>query len=198
MEGDTAAQIVEVANGLMIERGYAAFSYADISERIAITKAGIHHHFPAKAGLAVAVLKRHREKFEQSTRYLDSKVSDPLSRLQAYVQYWENCIRDRTVSICVAALMSAELPSLPEAVQAEVHLYFASLGTWLEKTLQAGVDSHVIDIIETPANEAQVLMAAVHGAMLSARVSGSSDVFHLVATSALNRLCASTTAPPPQ
>ncbi len=44
----------------MIERGYSAFSYADISEAFEIREAGIHHHFPTEAGLAVAALEAHR------------------------------------------------------------------------------------------------------------------------------------------
>jgi len=33
-QANTAQQIIEIALGLMIERGYNAFSYADISERM--------------------------------------------------------------------------------------------------------------------------------------------------------------------
>lgn len=39
----------------MVQRGYSAFSYTDISEAIGIRKASIHHYFPTKAGLSVAV-----------------------------------------------------------------------------------------------------------------------------------------------
>jgi len=37
-------------------------------------------------------------------------------------------------------------------------------------------------------DEAQTLMALVHGAMLSARALGSADVFHATTTSALQRI----------
>jgi len=188
MHGEMAKRIVEVAHDLMVERGYSAFSYADVSEQIGITKATIHHHFSTKSDLAVAVLKRHRERLEQATQYLEGKVQDPLAMLHAYVQHWEACIADRSVPICVAALLSAEMPVLPEAVQAEVRRHFEVLSSWLERTLRAGVAGKVISLNGTPAEEAQFLMAAVHGGMLSARASGSCDVFKIVTTSALNRL----------
>src|SRR5258707_7828696 len=57
MQGETAERILKVAEALMIERGYSAFSYADISEAVEIKKPSIHHHFPTKAGLAAAVLQ---------------------------------------------------------------------------------------------------------------------------------------------
>ena len=183
-----AERILRTAEALMIERGYSAFSYADISEAVQIRKPSIHHHFPTKAGLAAAVLRAHREKTIKGTEQLDRQVEDPRKRLHAYVQYWEGCIRGRTVPFCVAALMGAELPSLPEEVQAEVRLHFRALGEWLERTLKTGAKAGVIKLQGSAAVEAQTLMAVVHGAMLSARATGDCDVFKLVTGAALKRL----------
>ena len=188
MQGETAERILKSAEALMIERGYSAFSYADIAEAVEIKKPSIHHHFPTKAALAAAVLQAHREQTIEGTRQLDRQIEDPWKRLHAYLQYWEGCIRGRTVSFCVAALMGAELPSLPEEVQAEVRLHFEALRDWLERTLKAGVKAGVIKLRDSAATEAQTLMAVVHGAMLSARATGDCDVFKLVTTAALKRL----------
>jgi TetR/AcrR family transcriptional regulator, transcriptional repressor for nem operon len=188
MHGEMAKRILETAEALMIERGYSAFSYADISEAVVIKKPSIHHHFPTKAALAAAVLRAHREKTIEGTEQLDRQIKDPRKRLHAYVEYWEGCIRGRTVSFCVAALMGAELPSLPEEVQAEVRLHFIALGEWLERTLKSGVKAGVIKLQDSAATEAQTLMAVVHGAMLSARATGDCDVFKLVTGAALKRL----------
>jgi TetR/AcrR family transcriptional repressor of nem operon len=188
MQGEMAERILKTAEALMIERGYSAFSYADIAEAVQIKKPSIHHHFPTKSGLAVTVLKKHREKTIEGTEQLDRQIEDPRKRLHAYVQYWEGCIRDRTVPFCVAALMAAELPSLPEEVQAEVRLHFRALGEWLERTLKAGVKAGVIQLQDSAATEAQTLMAVVHGTMLSARATGDCDVFKLVTRAALKRL----------
>jgi TetR/AcrR family transcriptional regulator, transcriptional repressor for nem operon len=188
MQGEMAERILKTAEALMIDRGYSAFSYADIAEAVQIKKPSIHHHFPTKSGLAVTVLKKHREKTIEGTEQLDMHIEDPRKRLHAYVQYWEGCIRDRTVPFCVAALMAAELPSLPEEVQAEVRLHFRALGEWLERTLKAGVKAGVIKLQDSAATEAQTLLAVVHGAMLSARATGDCDVFKLVTRAALKRL----------
>jgi TetR/AcrR family transcriptional regulator, transcriptional repressor for nem operon len=188
MHGEMAERILKTAEALMVERGYSAFSYADIAEAVEIKKPSIHHHFPTKAGLAAAVLRAHRERLVEATEQLDRKIEDPWKRLQAYVQYWEGCIRKRTVPFCVAALMGAELPSLPEEVQAEVRLYFSELGEWLERTLKAGAKAGVVKLQDSAATEAQTLMAVVHGAMLSARATGGCDVFQLVTGAALKRI----------
>ena len=190
MQGEMAERILKTAESLMIERGYSAFSYADISEAVKIRKPSIHHHFPTKSGLVVAVLRAHRQKTIEGTEELDKQIEDPWQRLHAYVRYWEGCIRGGTVPFCVAALMAAELPSLPDEVQAEVRLHFRALSEWLERTLKAGVKAGVIKLRHTASAEAQTLMAIVHGAMLSARASGDCEVFKLVTGMALKRISA--------
>lgn len=193
MHSDTAERILQAANTLMVERGYSAFSYADIAEAVEIRKASIHHHFPTKADLVAAVLKAHRERLVQGTELLDQQIEDPLKRIQAYVEYWEGCIRSRTVPFCIAALLGAELPSLPEPVQAEVRLHFIALSEWLERTLEEGVMKRVIQLQRSPAIEAELLMATVHGAMLSARATENCDVFQAVSAAAINRIVNSRT-----
>lgn len=188
MQGEMAERIVKTAQSLMAERGYSAFSYADISDAVEIKKPSIHHHFPTKAGLAVEVLRVHRQNTIHGTEELDRQIENPWKRLQAYVQYWEGCIRGKAVPFCVAALMAAEVPALPEEVQAEVRLHFQALSGWIERTLKAGVKAGVIKLQAPAAAEAQTLMAVVHGAMLSARASGDCDVFKLTTDVALKRI----------
>jgi TetR/AcrR family transcriptional regulator, transcriptional repressor for nem operon len=190
MHGEMAEKILKAADSLMVQRGYSAFSYADISEAVGIRKASIHHHFPTKAGLAVAVLKAHRGRVIQGMEALDSEIESPLARIQAYLQYWEGCIRAKTVSFCVAALLGAERPSLPEDVQVEVALHFDTLANWLERTLKAGVKKHVIQLRSSAATEAQTLMAVLHGAMLTARALDNCEVFKNVTDAAVKRISA--------
>ncbi|MDE1160645.1 MAG: TetR/AcrR family transcriptional regulator [Acidobacteriaceae bacterium] len=188
MHGETAGRILTTAKELMMERGYSAFSYADIAEAVEIRKASIHHHFPTKAELVVAVLKAHREGLVEATEMLDQKVRDPLARIRSYVQHWEGCIRDQTAPFCIAALLGAEVPALPEEVQAEVQLHFTTLAAWLEKTLKQGVKLQALKLQSSAASEAQVLMAVVHGAMLSARATQSGEIFKIVTDAALKRI----------
>jgi TetR/AcrR family transcriptional repressor of nem operon len=188
MQGETAERILQTAKALITDHGYSAFSYADISEAVNIRKASIHHHFPTKANLVVAVLKVHRERFMQATQSLTEQVNDPLARLQAYVQHWEGCIRNKNEPFCIAALLAAELPSLPEEVGAAVQQHFLALSGWIRQTLEEGVRKHTIKLQGTPENEAQTFMATVHGAMLSARALGNCNVFEAITTSALQRI----------
>jgi len=185
MQGETANLILETAHNLIAQRGYSGFSYADIAQVVAIRKPSIHHHFPTKASLVVEVLKRYREKLVQTTERLDHEFSNPLDRLKWIIQRWETCIRDRSESFCIATLLAAELPALPQEVGTEVRHYFDHLGEWLESTFAQG---RRIFFHGTPRVEAQSFMASVHGAMLSARAYGECKVYQDITLSTLKRL----------
>ena len=188
MQGETAERILDAANALLIDRGYSAFSYADIADTVKIRKASIHHHFPTKAGLVVAVLRRHRTRISEGMEALDAQLTNPLIRIKSYFKYWEECIEGRTLSFCIGALLGAEMPSLPEEIQAEVCLHFSMLTEWFARTLKAGTKARAIQLQGTAAIEAQMLIAVLHGAMLSARATNNCDVFRLLSQTALNRI----------
>jgi TetR/AcrR family transcriptional repressor of nem operon len=188
MQGETAERILDAANALLIDRGYSAFSYADIAETVKIRKASIHHHFPTKSGLVVAVLRRHRARISEGMKALDDQVANPLVRIKSYFKYWEGCIEGRTLSFCIGALLGAEMPSLPEEVQVEVRLHFSMLTEWFERTLKAGTKARAIQLQGTVATEAQRLIAVLHGAMLSARATNNCDVFRSLSQSEMNRI----------
>ena len=188
MQGETAERILNAANALLIDRGYSAFSYADIAETVKIRKASIHHHFPTKAGLVVAVLRRHRGRIAGGMTSLDEQFVNPLVRIKNYFKYWEGCIEGQTLSFCIGALLGAEIPSLPEEVQAEVRMHFSMLTEWFERTLRAGLKARAVHLQGTVATEAQMLIAVLHGAMLSARATNNCDVFRSLSQSALNRI----------
>jgi TetR/AcrR family transcriptional repressor of nem operon len=188
MQGETAERILDAANALLTDRGYSAFSYADIAETVNIRKASIHHHFPTKAGLVVAVLRRHRSRIFEGMKTLDEQVENPLLRVKNYFKYWEGCIEGQSLSFCIGALLGSEMPSLPAEVQAEVRLHFSMLTDWFERTLKAGAKARAMRLQGSVATEAQMLIAVLHGAMLSARATSNCDVFRALSQAALHRI----------
>src|SRR6201992_1029943 len=195
MQGETAERILQSANALLVDRGYSAFSYADIADTVKIRKASIHHHFPTKAGLVVAVLRRHRLRSSEGMKALDDQIENPLVRIKNYFKYWEGCIEGRVLSFCIGALMGAEMPSLPDEVQAEVRLHFSMLTEWFERTLKAGSRPRTVSLQGTVVEEAQTLIAVLHGGMLSARATGNAALFRMVTLPALARIAGGTREP---
>jgi TetR/AcrR family transcriptional repressor of nem operon len=188
MAVETAERILDTAHLLMVDCGYAAFSYADVASKINVSKATIHHHFPTKEDLAIAVLRRHRFRLVENLAALDGAVAEPLDRLTRYMRHWETCIQKQTEPICIAALLGAELPSLPSKVGNETKLHFVALHGWLQKTIELGVKRKTLRLVQTASREADVVMATVHGAMISARAYHSPTVFGHIVDATLERL----------
>lgn len=169
MSGSTAQRIIDEGRRLIMTRGYNGFSYADIAEAVGVRKASIHHHFAGKSDLATAVVEQSRAVIRQQVELLAQAEPDALEQLRAYAAYWKRCIADGSAPFCVAAMLAAELPSLPDDVAGSVRAHFAELSGWLAQVLAVGVRQGSVALVRSPAEEADAFMSAIYGAMLSAR-----------------------------
>jgi TetR/AcrR family transcriptional repressor of nem operon len=184
----TSDRILSCARSLIVQGGYSGFSYADISKVIGIRNASIHHHFPSKADLVRTLVARYREEAEAGIAELERNVSDPADQLRAYVGFWEACIADATAPICVCALLASQVPLLPAEIVLEVRAHFRALSAWLTSLLERGARQGSVHLTTAARAEAEILLAAVHGAMLSARAYGDAKVFGVIIHPLLERL----------
>ena len=185
---DTAGKLVGGAAQLIMRVGYNGFSYADLSERFGIRKASIHHHFPSKVDLVVAVVEQARAGIRAQIAALDEGSPVALDQLRFYTGYWERCIKDQSAPFCLAAVLAAELPSLPEEVAVSVRGHFVDLGKWLERLLELGVEQGSVNLEASPDVEAQAFMATVYGAMLAARAFDDPERFNVIVETLLRRI----------
>ncbi|MEP9376025.1 TetR/AcrR family transcriptional regulator [Aquabacter sp. CN5-332] len=185
-----ADDILRCARSLIIRGGYNSFSYADISSVVGIRNASIHHHFPSKSDLVRKLVVQYREEAEAGIAELERNVSDPLEQLRAYVAYWEGCIAGATHPFCVCALLASEMPVLPEAVVLEVRAHFRRLSDWLTSVLERGAAQGRFALTGTAKANAEMFMATVHGAMLSARAYGDATAFRTITHPLLERIAA--------
>ena len=185
-----AAEIVAATRALLANGGYSSFSYADIAAQVHISKPSIHHHFPSKAHLVQVVVALYRAEARGGMAAMDAQIGDPQTELAAFVDFWAQCLADKTMPFCICAMLASELPTLPDEVAAEVRGHFEDLSGWLAQVLERGLALGQLRLLGSPANEARVLMATVHGAMLSARALGDVQIFRSIAQSAVQRLLA--------
>src|SRR6202000_1014127 len=161
-----AAEIAACARSLIALRGYNGFSYADIADAVGITKASIHHHFPSKAELVRRVVVDYRAEAAAGLAALAAQVADPADRLQAWTRFWQDCLRERTLPFCICAMLSTEMPTIPDDVGAEVRGHFDDLSQCRPPTLADGARGGRFPLHAAPAAEALAFMAAIHGAMI--------------------------------
>lgn len=188
MSNYTAQRILDTAQTLIVERGYNGFSYADISEVVKVSKASIHFHFATKAVLVEQLVRRYRADVLGNLAQLSARVAPAPQRLEHYAAHWEHCIRTNTSPYCMGAMLASELPTLPDEVQVEVRAFFQDMQGWLAGTINDGVGQGALVAARDVALEAKAFLAAVHGAMLDARVFGDAAMFAAVVGEAIGRL----------
>jgi len=184
----TNEKILTVARQLIARRGYSNFSYADVSEAVAVHKASIHHHYPTKSSLGMAVTHYSQKIFEADMAAIAKDKPDPAEQLQAYLDYWEYTLIHDPELFCVAGMLGAEVPFLENEVAQAVGEYFVSITGWLEKVLAAGASTGSLHLKEPVEDEAAALVSLVYGAVLVARGSRNPAHYKQATRAALARL----------
>lgn len=184
----TYDHILACTRNLIVSAGYNGFSYADIADIVGIRKASIHHHFPSKVDLVQTLVCRYLQDAETGIAAIEQNVTNPLNQLHAYTDHWAKCIEDGSRPYCVCALLASELPVLPPEIAVEVRQYFQLLSAWLTRALHRASTLGFIHISRPPEVEAELFMATVHGAMLSARAYGDPNKFSVITSAAFDAM----------
>jgi TetR/AcrR family transcriptional regulator, transcriptional repressor for nem operon len=176
----TSTRILDVAERLVQVRGFNGFSYADIAAELAITKAGLHHHFPSKAVLGEALIARYSERFADALAVIDAEVSAAPAKLDAYAGLYVDVLRKERMCLC--GMLAAEYQTLPATVQDAVLAFLDENEDWLERVLEHGRDDGSLRFTATPRETARSILGGLEGAMLVARSRGELESFQTGAT----------------
>ena len=137
----TRDELIDQATRLIETQGFCAFSYADLAERVGIRKPSIHHHFPAKADLGVAVVRRMHERMAGLWADLErghARVPDRVRAVFRHINDTAAC-GDR---ICPIGALQSEFNAVPEPVQLALRgfadAYLETWTRWLDEGRRAG------------------------------------------------------------
>ncbi|HTO81598.1 MAG TPA: TetR/AcrR family transcriptional regulator [Methylomirabilota bacterium] len=161
MSPDTRSLILREAEFLIRTRGYAAFSYADLSARVGITKASIHHHFPTKEDLIVVLVREYIERFVAVLAGIKQQFAGPGARLRAYANLFLDGFEKGMLPLCGA--LSAERSALPESMRPTVEDFFRIHLDWLRGVLGEGLAEGVLRPGLTIEQAALLLLSTLEG-----------------------------------
>jgi TetR/AcrR family transcriptional repressor of nem operon len=183
---DTASRILDVAEKLVQMRGFNAFSYADVAGELGITNAALHYHFPSKAELGRALIARYAIRFMGALAEIDESFSDPLRKLDAYVDLYTGVLRSQRMCLC--GMLAAEYETLSAGMQVAVANFFERNEQWLAGVLQQGRDDGTLSFPGSTHEEALSIVSGLEGAMLIARSFGDLRRFESAASHLLTVL----------
>lgn len=155
--------------------GFVAMSFRDLASDVGIKSSSVHYHFATKHELGEALVARYTEQFSARLDEIDTSNLD--TALNGFVGlYAKALVLNET--ICLCAVMGAEAIGLPEHVNQRTKAFFHLNRDWLETLLS----SHGVD---TPADTASLIVAALEGGMIIASASNDRSFFEQVAKATL-------------
>ncbi len=132
----TRSDLLTSAEILLRTKGYAAFSYADLAEDIGIKKASIHHHFPTKESLAIAIVESYLFRFKIQLECINDENTGIIDRLNAFALMFAQSSKNAMLPLCGA--LAAELLALPESLKELTRDFFEIHLNWLQANIALG------------------------------------------------------------
>jgi AcrR family transcriptional regulator len=86
--GDTRARILDTAWGLVRERGVGAVTVADIAAATGVSRQLLYVHFENRAGLLVAMARRHDVRSGFARRSTEAGSLPPVEALERLLRLW--------------------------------------------------------------------------------------------------------------
>jgi TetR/AcrR family transcriptional repressor of nem operon len=166
MSPDMRSTLIDIATGQVRRLGYSAFSYADLADAVGIRKPSIHHHFPTKEDLGVAIVAAYTEHFSGQLDRIDAKTGDMIERLRAYARLYREGLEARRGCLC--GVLASEVAVLPQQVQAGVRQFFGLNLRWIERVLRDGRSNGSLRDGVEPRVAARMVLAALQGALFLA------------------------------
>lgn len=170
---ETRVEILNLAENFLRDRGFNAFSYADISSPLKIKNAAVHYHFPVKADLGVAVIQRARARFAAwagDSRFLSCT---PPEKLEAFFRRYLTFLKEGQ-QICLGGALQTDFKTLPAAMQIETKKFTADILAWLEQVLVEGKERRLFSFPGNAKDQAILILAGLQGALQMTRAAGPS------------------------
>lgn len=175
---DTRTRILDLAEQLLLARGFNAFSYQHIAVALGVKSAAIHYHYPTKEELGAAIIARQRGRLRKWRALPRLTELPPLAQLEALFDVYHTHLRQEQ-RVCLFGALAAEFRTLPETMQQELRLFNRELTGWLAEVLAAGRAAGTLVFRGEPVAKAALLLTTLAGALQVARVQGEQQ-FHLV------------------
>jgi TetR/AcrR family transcriptional regulator, transcriptional repressor for nem operon len=165
---DTKTALLNCAEDAARARGFDGFSYADLAVSVGIRKASIHHHFPTKADLALALIERYSTNFFAVLDQIAIAHKTGGLRLKAYVAACREAL-DNGNKLCLCIALCTGRDGLSADVLEKLDAFHVTVTAWLADAFATGKVDATIAAAVDPEAEAHACLAQMEGAQLIAR-----------------------------
>lgn len=129
-----AAEILDAAERHMRGGGYDAVSFRDLAEQVGIKSSSVHYHFPQKADLGEAVVRRYTDAVLDVLGMPDDPAENAHARIERLCAVYRSALIDDGL-VCLCCVLGAETRDLPEQVSVAVNGFFERVHGWATRAV---------------------------------------------------------------
>jgi TetR/AcrR family transcriptional repressor of nem operon len=184
---NTAQRLLDVAEALTQTLGFNAFSFADLSQSVGVSKPSVHHHFKTKPELGRQLIKRYNERFFGACHDIAERNTSAQSMLIEYAALYEDVLT--TDKMCLCGMLASDYFSLPAEMQAGILTFVDGNETWLSSVIDIGVEKREIVSTSSSLVLAKFIMSTLEGAMLLSRLRSDIEGFSAISKRLIGDVC---------
>lgn len=168
----TRTRILDAAEGLVLDHGFAGTTIEAILERTGFTKGAFFHHFASKDELAQALVERYAEHdaatLEEFMARAERLGRDPLQQVLIFVGLFEETMDELTEPSpgCLFASYCYEAQLFDDRIHEVIREAFERWRARLGEKIRAAIESHPPRLPVDPDDLADAFTVIVEGAFI--------------------------------
>jgi len=171
----TREHIINTADALIRDKGYNAFSFVDIAQVVGIKKPSVHHHFPRKTDLGIAVIELHIRSLENVKQECRGKTAT--EKLDRFFSIYTDIKYQNKV--CIVGSLSTDYNTLEPEIQEKLKEFSDAFLAWVTDILKDGKQAGIFHFDESPRTRAVLIIAGMMAIVKLSRLTGEKD-FNLI------------------
>ena len=140
MTTKTRQQIIDYSAELLRARGYSGFSFLDIAREFGIKKASVHHHFPKKVDLGLALCDWTQAWLEQGLAHFEAKGTSNWNKLERYFKAAQKHTLNEQL-MCPISAFHNDLPVLDDSIRERLKALGNIELDWVERVIEQGIEA---------------------------------------------------------
>jgi TetR/AcrR family transcriptional repressor of nem operon len=178
---DTRKRILDAAQGMILERGYAGVSVDQLIQSLGLTKGAFFHHFKSKRDLARQLIQRFSDEgielFRKNMRRAANLSDDPLQQFLILIGLYEELFADLTEPYpgCLLASYVYEMQQFDEEMREIINKEFLlsrkALSRLIRKIMKVHPPRAEVDVSAL----ADMFMSTFEGAFVLSKSLGEAD-----------------------
>lgn len=172
---DTRKRILDAAQTLVLERGFAGTAVDDILKATELTKGAFFHHFPSKADLARILVHRFADRdiaaFDSLSRRAAALADEPLQEATMFLKLFEDEVRNLPEPFpgCMLASYVYESAQFTPEIQEFVADVFRRWAQYFEDKFARVMQTRKPRVAVTAGELAEMIVALLEGSFILSR-----------------------------